>query len=173
MSKTLALLRLSPVLLTTSSLTFSLTQYIFLKPYLDLPPQTVTRPQVNKVLQPYMRRQFPSGLATILVLYPLTWVTAIANLTVGRRALTGPARGFYLAGLVFSVGHMLWAPRAKGLMEEIGGVRGDGEGDGEGEGDSVELLGQWLRLHVVRSLVADFPGWVCFTAGFLLTRRVY
>ena len=173
MSRTLPFLRIAPVLLTTSSLTFSFTQYLFHKPYLTLPPQT--RPQVNNLLRDYIHQQFPSGLATILVLYPLTWATAIANLTsFGNRIkippLTGTSRYLYLAGLVFNVGHMLWAPRAKALMEEIGGIRS--RGDVSAEGDNVALLGSWLRLHVTRSILADFPSWVCFTAGFLLTRRV-
>ena len=132
MSKALPLLRLAPVLLTTSSLTYSLTQYIFLKPFVNLPPQI--RPQVNNLLQPYTHQQFPSGLATILVLYPLTWATGIANLAVDRHMLTGTTRTLYLAGLLFNVGHMFWAPRAKALLEEIGGVRSAGRWPGVGRG---------------------------------------
>lgn len=80
---------------------------------------------------------------------------------------------------------MLWGPRAKDLMETIGGLNGDeqklrseaktGEKVGtEEKKDNLYLLRSWLKLHVVRSVLADFPSWACFTAGFyfMLTRRV-
>jgi hypothetical protein len=139
------LLRLAPLVLTTSSLTFSFSQYLFFKPYLDLAPPTIdttTRhtttynphppptppPQaVNKVLGAYVGRQFPSGLSTILTLYPLTWVTAAANLSTFHGiglARRGIPRRFYVAGLIFNVAHLLWAPRAKALMEGIAGGGG-------------------------------------------------
>ncbi|KAK4445193.1 integral membrane protein [Podospora aff. communis PSN243] len=166
-------LRLAPLLLTTSSLNFSYNQYLFLDPFLHLPPshQSTT----NQTLRRYVHRQFPSGLVAILALYPLTWATAIINLTSGSRLLPHIApldvipRRWYTAGLLFNAGHMLWAPKAKGLMQEIGGL-GEyadrpriGEKD---ERDEVGLLKEWLGLHVWRSVLADFPGWVVSGWGF-------
>ncbi|KAM7205123.1 hypothetical protein V8F20_003260 [Naviculisporaceae sp. PSN 640] len=196
-------LRLSPVLLATSSLTFSFSEYHFFKPFLDLTPHAanqdtsspktpnqdaIHRGQVNDVLRSYIKRQFPSGFATILTLYPLTWATAIANIKFSSGASGTPllhlpsiSKKLYLAGLFFSVGHMLWGPKAKDLMEEIGGLNGHKteqrddstimRGVDEKQGDNVELLRSWMKLHVVRSVLVDFPSWVCFTTGFYFIVR--
>lgn len=37
-----------------------------------------------------------------------------------------------------------------------------------GADDGPCLLQAWLNVHVVRSLLADVPGWLYFAAGFLL-----
>lgn len=157
------LLRVAPLVLTTSSLTFSFNQYQFFRPYLHLPDAQEHR-HVNDVLRGYVKRQFPSGLATILTLYPLTWATAAANISMGTFA--GTPRNLHIAGLVLSAAHMFWATRAKALMEEIG------VDDTAGDKDRVALLRSWLRLHVARSLLTDFPSWICFGVGFLLSKRV-
>lgn len=201
----LALLRCAPMVLSAASVNFSYNQYLFLQPYLDLAKQSETsgeptgatgdiafkgiaRSQVNVMLAPYIHQQFPSGFAAILALYPTAWVAAGLNLAAGRSAapaLPRASRYFYAAGLVFSIGHMLWGPQAKDLMERLGrlgkyssrpttderdGKSKDDE-DSKDNKDNVALLGQWLRLHATRSLVADVPGWLCFTAAFVLSHR--
>ncbi|KAK1749560.1 hypothetical protein QBC47DRAFT_354863 [Echria macrotheca] len=156
------LLRVTPLILTTSSLTFSFNQYQFFQPCLYL-PDTLEDRHVNDVLRVYIKRQFPSGLATILTLYPLTWATAAANLSL--RTYAGVPRKLHVAGLMLSAAHMFWAPRAKALMEEIG------EECTTGDKDRIGMLRTWLRLHVARSLLADLPSWICFAGAFLLSKR--
>ena len=129
----LVLLRCTPMVLSAASVNFSYNQYLFLRPYVDLAKQSETagdetgdaadkgtaRSQVNAMLAPYIRQQFPSGLAAILALYPTTWVAAGLSLAAGRSAAAAAAtlprasRCLYAAGLVFSIEHMwhaVWWP---------------------------------------------------------------
>lgn len=111
------------------------------------------------------------------MLYPLAWATAIANLAVpdeglnlrGETNTSKAAFGLYLAGLLFSVGHFLWGPRAKALMGAIsGGKSVDSPGGDIETRDKVSVLKVWIKMNIVRGLVVDLPGWACFFAGFLV-----
>ncbi|CAK7241332.1 MAG: hypothetical protein STHCBS139747_002793 [Sporothrix thermara] len=202
----LLLLRAAPMVLSAAAVQFDYSQYLFLRPYLDLPADhhqqqqgktagksasgeataAESRSIVNVLLGHFVHRQFPAGFAAILVLYPMTWVVAGANLWLGRQAssvaafLVPAARHLYTAGLVFSVGHMVFGPTAKDLMETIGGLgdkqpavtTGGRDAAPSGGKDNLELLRDWLRLHVTRSFVADIPSWLCFTSAFLLSARL-
>ncbi|RMD41941.1 hypothetical protein DV735_g3176, partial [Chaetothyriales sp. CBS 134920] len=162
----LQLLRLAPVMLTSAAVHFDYSQYLFLKPFTQLPADLGgDRKGVDATLKHYLLCQFPSGLTSILLLYPLTWAMAAANLFVGRAALSLSARRLYAVGLVFNVSHMLWAPHALDLMETMSGQRPNKRSDEE---DNIDLLNKWLRMHTTRSLLVDVPGWLCFTAAFLL-----
>lgn len=191
----LLLLRSTPMVLSAAAVQFYYSQYLFWRPFLDLPGDLQDkgkiasqegRAQVNTLLGHFIHRQFPAGLAAIFVLYPLTWVVAGANLALSRPTsrlasllglsgtsdivLAPGARYLYTAGLVFSVGHMLFGPRAKNLMETIGGL---GEkANGERKRENLYLIQTWLQLHVTRTFFADVPGWLCFTAAFLLSVRL-
>ncbi|CAK7208790.1 hypothetical protein SCUCBS95973_000226 [Sporothrix curviconia] len=199
----LLLLRAAPMVLSAAAVQFDYSQYLFLRPYLDLPADheqgntatakdaddtdggSSSRSIVNTLLGHFVHRQFPAGLGAILVLYPLTWVVAGANLHpyIGRASssvsalapLVPVTRYLYAAGLIFSVGHMVFGPVAKDLMDTIGGL-GDkppvAEPRDASKKDNLELLKVWLRLHVTRTFVADVPGWLCFTAAFLQSVRL-
>jgi hypothetical protein len=140
-------------------LTFSFSQHPFLSPYLDLPNGNHAR--TNEGLRLYIRREFSAGLATILVLYPLTWSNGTANLATGaarrgcmriaskNRPLSPASWYLYLASLVFSAGHLLWAPCAKSLTEEIGGLRSDRmvSGGGASTGEAAEVRDSLVLLR--------------------------
>ncbi|CAK7201903.1 hypothetical protein SEUCBS139899_004618 [Sporothrix eucalyptigena] len=190
----LLLLRSAPMVLSAAAVQFDYSQYLFLRPFLDLPADHQKdkakptkeesndegRTLVNTLLGHFVHRQFPAGLAAILVLYPLTWVVAGANLALGRASATAAgrtalipaARYLYTAGLVFSIGHMVFGPRAKDLMETIGALGDKATVKRDDKEDNLTLLQQWLRLHLTRTFVADVPGWLCFTAAFLLSARL-
>ena len=191
----LLLLRSTPMVLSAAAVQFDYSQYLFLRPFLDLPADLQdkdkvasqeSRAQVNTLLGHFIHRQFPAGIGAILTLYPLTWVVTGANLALGfptsRLAsllglsgtsgitLVPVAHYLFTAGLIFSVGHMVFGPRALDLMESIGGL---GEkANSEKKHDNLNLLQTWLQLHVTRTFLADVPGWLCFTAAFLLSARL-
>lgn len=199
----LLLLRSTPMVLSAAAVQFDYSQSLFLRPFLDLPADLQekekasaqdSRSQVNTLLGHFIHHQFPAGLSAILTLYPLTWVVTGANLALGHPAsrlasllglstvsgiaLAPAARYFYTAGLVFSIGHMLFGPRALDLMETIGKL-GDKANTETGKADNLDktqdnlsLLQKWLTLHTTRSFTADIPGWLCFTAAFLLSVRL-
>ncbi|KAF2136529.1 uncharacterized protein K452DRAFT_362462 [Aplosporella prunicola CBS 121167] len=133
------LLRLSPLLTSTASLTFTFCEHLYLAPYLSLRPATTAPnsnpdhqaggtsrgPDPNVLLPIYIDRWFRPAFSVILTLYPLTWATAIANLATtasSRKAglsVSTPSGALYLAGLALSAAHMLWGLRAKGLLDAI------------------------------------------------------
>lgn len=164
------LLRILPVLSTTSTLTFTFCEYLFLVPYTNYPNRL--HGTVNEALPPYVSRWFPPAFRYILVMYTFTWGVAVANLAVQMDGLSisGPSSGtnaaawsLYLVGLVFSIGHMAWGPKAKGLMDAIGKE--------EQNKESISIMKKWLRLNTVRGFLADVPAWACFLAGFLVSVR--
>ncbi|KJR79974.1 uncharacterized protein SPSK_00601 [Sporothrix schenckii 1099-18] len=193
----LLLLRSTPMVLSAAAVQFDYSQYLFLRSFLDLPADLEqkngaappeSRSQVNTVLGHFIHRQFPAGLSAILTLYPLTWVVAGANLALGHPAsrlaallgldgdgglgIAPAARRLYIAGLVCSVGHMLFGPRALDLMQTIGALGGKAGKDTETpekKHDNLHLLQTWLQLHLTRTFLADVPGWLCFTGAFLLS----
>ncbi|KAL1899189.1 hypothetical protein Sste5346_003111 [Sporothrix stenoceras] len=194
----LLLLRSTPMVLSAAAVQFDYSQYLFLRPFLDLPSDLEnkdkvatdeSRSPVNTLLGHFIHRQFPAGFGAILTLYPLTWVVTGANLllsyptsrlaslfglsTAAGINLTPAARHFYTAGLVFSVGHMLFGPRALDLMETIGslGEKANRPDSEKKQHNNLHLLSTWLQLHLTRTFLADVPGWLCFTAAFLLSAR--
>ncbi len=46
------------------------------------------------------------------------------------------------------------------------------DGEGKNEGEAARELGNWLRIHRVRSLGVDLPGWLCFLCGVLSVVRL-
>lgn len=158
------LIRCTPLLSTTTSLTFALCEELYLRPYTTLCPSS--RDSANAMLPAYIRGWFRPGFTVILTLYPLTWVTATANLVLTGHRPSPRVWSLYSAGLFFSIAHMLWGPKAKGLLDRIRAQQHRLHAD-----DSVAVLKTWLRLNAARSLLVDLPGWACFFAGFLLSEK--
>ncbi|KAK3387281.1 hypothetical protein B0H63DRAFT_155284 [Podospora didyma] len=64
-------------------------------------------------------------------MYPATWVLAIANLAMANDR--GTWWYLYLGGLVASIAHMAWGPRAKDLMDGLAAMDGKTKaGDDDG-----------------------------------------
>ncbi|KAI6084432.1 hypothetical protein F4821DRAFT_261952 [Hypoxylon rubiginosum] len=202
MPPAMILLRLLPVMTTTSTLTLTFCEDLFLRPHTQL--SGTARDHANGVLPPYIARWFPPGFAYILVFYPATWALAIANLAVrtasfdpyyySQRSADATSRAawsLYAAGLVFSLAHFAWGPKAKGLLDAVaangpravahsadrtnaGNTISDDsctssdEADGEIK-DSMPILRDWLRLNAIRGISVDVPAWACFFIGFLLS----
>ncbi|KAI1776652.1 hypothetical protein F4818DRAFT_411322 [Hypoxylon cercidicola] len=133
MSPALVLLRVLPVMVTSSTLTFTFCEDLFLRPHTRL--SGTARDHVNGVLPPYVKRWFPRGFAYVLVLYPATWALGIANLAVrtvsmhpysqhsstANLAAARASWGLYAAGLIFSMAHFAWGLKARGLMDTVAG----------------------------------------------------
>ncbi|KAI1822718.1 hypothetical protein F4861DRAFT_373261 [Xylaria intraflava] len=192
MPPALVLLRLVPVLTTTSSLTMTFCEDLFLRPNTE--HNQAGRNHVNRVLPSYIARFFPRGFAYILIIYPASWASAIANLAVRtpsmhpyahdpsspNLAAARAAWGLYAAGLVFSLAHFAWGPKARDLMNSIARSQPSTDPDpdpdpnakGGGENaaaDQIPTLEAWLKLNTVRGLLVDVPAWACFLVGFLIS----
>lgn len=156
MAPALTFLRILPVLSTSSYLTFTAAEDLYFRPYLL--PSVV--PAADNVLPQYITAWYSSGMVLIFTIYPLTWVSAIANLPVdGLVHKSLAAFILYALGLAFSIGHMLWGPRAMRLLNSIKSKEGMG---------STEIVRVWCRMNIIRGLLVDIPAWGCFLAAFLL-----
>lgn len=149
----LLLLRLATLLTTTASLMFSIDEYFFLS--ILLHPSLL--PQSNAILQKYFTLFFNRGIFIILSLYVLTIGTAIANLRTDLQ--TYGLDWWYGASLVFTFRHFVFVvwivPPVKRIKED----RWKGQ-------FSKDLL-VWLKVHALRSLTTDLPGWICFLVAIL------
>ncbi|KAI1078626.1 hypothetical protein F5B20DRAFT_546756 [Whalleya microplaca] len=162
----LLLLRAAPLLASTSYVTFTVAEDIYLRPWGSFRPDL--RAPANAVIPAFMDRWQPPGLAMIFVLYPAGIATAIANLVSKQHGI--PALGcrsrvagyLYAAGAVFGALHFAFGPWDLAILARIG------EGEEEREGDNGGAMADWSRMNVVRGLCADFPSWVCYFAGFML-----
>lgn len=95
----LMLLRCTPMLLSAASVNYDYNEWLFYHPFINLAkrqnkePNSLgddRRPLANRFLQHYIHEVFQPGFAAILVLYPLSWATTAAILTLAA-ARTAPS----------------------------------------------------------------------------------
>jgi hypothetical protein len=152
------LLRLAPLVTTTSSLMYAWDEHWFLSGFL--------RPEYKhhseEMLPRYFRRFFEQGIWIIASLNTLTLSSSVANLLIDRPTLDrlGSSR-WYWAGLGFTVCHFLFVPLIAYPIRDIMEDRSKGQ--------STKDLKRWIDIHRIRVLVADLPGWMSFVMAVLLT----
>ncbi|KAK7752936.1 hypothetical protein SLS62_005095 [Diatrype stigma] len=159
------LLRVAPLLASTSYVTYTVAEDLYLRPWGNL--RSDLRAEANRLIPAYKDRWFPPSVAMVLTLYPLGIATAIANLVVeGSRLDISGASGanqrlagcLYAAGAVLGALHFAFGPRDISIVKRIS------EKDKDNEASMVD----WVRMNLVRGLVADFPSWMCYFAGFMV-----
>ncbi|KAI0180163.1 hypothetical protein GGR52DRAFT_230194 [Hypoxylon sp. FL1284] len=162
----LILLRASPLLSSTSSLTMAICEEMYFRPFGS--PQTGLRPQANRLLRAHVKSFGLYSSALTVTLYSLSIGTAVVNLALrdGGLALSssdalaaagtqGAAAAWYLAGAAFHAMHFAFAPRDLAL---IGVVVDETKVDADKGKDNSTAMGDWVGMHVVRGLVANLPG---------------
>lgn len=93
----------------------------------------------------------------------VTISTATAVLTlpnVSDVIISKGSRKLYLAGLIGTCAHFIFAPTMLGIIENITTDR---------SGNCTEDMEHWLRVHYVRLVVADFPAWFAYVGAVLTT----
>lgn len=154
----LKLLRIAPLLTTTSSLVYAWDEHWYLSGFLHSKHQEETK----KILPSYFRRFFEQGIFVIAGLNTLTISTAITNLLTDRPVLDRlQSSRWYWAGLGFTVCHFLFVPLIAYPIRDIMEDRS--------RGNSTNDLRRWLDVHRVRVLVADLPAWMSFLGAVLST----
>jgi hypothetical protein len=173
----LALLRVAPLLSATSSLTFTLSEDTFIRPLIHETSSTAekeARRHVNNIL-PSHGRWTQRGLAVIFITYPLSIATAAANLarhdahvdiSKGASYNSRVAAGFYLAGLFFSVIHFPFGPSAMACLKRVADNKGV---EGDAKADNTASMVSWLRINLIRGVVADLPSWACYFVAFMFS----
>jgi hypothetical protein len=157
----------------TSSLTFTFCEDFFTRPLANPDPRFRTH---NNRILPAHGRWLWGGLVIVSTMYPFSILTAAANLVYRAEPQDGlnfvdsagrqrAAMGFYSAGLVFSLLHFLWGPRAMRLLASI---RNDRNSEGDTKRDNTAVMKEWLNLNATRGILADFPGWACDLISWII-----
>lgn len=154
----LKLLRLAPLVTTTSSLMYAWDEHWFLSGF----PRPEYKHHSEAMLPRYFRRFFEQGIWIVASLNTLTLSSSVANLLIDRPALDrlGSSR-WYWAGLGFTVCHFLFVPLIAYPIRDIMEDRS--------KGHSTKDLKRWIDIHRIRVLVADLPGWMSFLMAVLST----
>jgi hypothetical protein len=152
----LRLLRLLPVLSSSSSLQFALDEHLIFGTWVDPSLQKCA----NEHLPAWWTRGGLRWRWIIILGYPVTYVLAIMNMLIAAEELreTGAYR-WYLLGLLFSMGHMGFVTMA---LQRIADIENDVP-----KGKSTESMKKWLKMNWVRAIITDTPAWVCFIVAVL------
>ena len=154
----LKLLRIAPLLTSTSSLVYAWDEHFFLSGFAHLEHKEET----NKILPSYFRRFFNQGIYIVVGLNTLTISTAVSNLLTDRPVLDRlQSSRWYWAGLGLTACHFAFVPF---IAEPIRDMF-----EGRSKGNSTKDLQRWLDIHRIRVLVADLPAWVSFLGAVLST----
>ncbi|PVI00037.1 hypothetical protein DM02DRAFT_593419 [Periconia macrospinosa] len=174
---TTTLLRILPLLTSTTLLTYAYTEHLFLSPF----THASLHPSSTTFLPPYFRIWLSRGKYVIILGYPLTFLASAANLYTlsslppSSSSSSSTVWKLYAAGMLFNLAHIfVFGRRALGLLEDIKAGRGrrseGGKGKEEGGdgGGVTESMRVWLEMHVFRTVTTDLPAWVCFVAAVCL-----
>ena len=154
------LLRLAPLIGTTVSLTQAATdnntEGTFAHP-------SVPRAHADKLLPKWFEQHSKQVVSVVLGFNALTTSTTIANVVrdYKQTGLAELSTKLYLAGAAFAIGHLVFVPWVVGpIKTPVWNIMDDKNKDG-----AVAELEGWLKLHRLRTLVADLPAFLfCFAA---------
>lgn len=148
----ITLLRLTPTITSSFSLWYCVDQYLFFNNFTT----PANRQKGSEVLPQYWKSLLGPGLTVIFSLYGITIGSAVANLYVGPAASSSR---FYGMGACFAAAHFAFVPLVSGIIKAI--VEDDSKGQ------SWKDQKKWLKVHAIRSVVVDLPGWLCFLTAAL------
>lgn len=151
-----ALLRVSPLILSSASLMFSWAQNIFLRAFLHPSLRDDPAHPSGMMLPRYMPVFLQPGLWGIALTYIPATITCTLN---GLMSNQSPeVRRLYLAGAMFSTAHFLWGPTMLALLNRISDPKKPGVAN-------EEALAVWLPNHHTRTTFADIPAFLCILAA--------
>jgi hypothetical protein len=183
----LTILRLTPLLSTTASLTHAYMELITTSSFLS--PASITSTLSAHLLRDTTTPSSPSnsaavscakeivapvwfvnffnkGVWSVVGLNSITLVSACANLWVFCEGL-GDARGWYLAGLGAAVAHYAFVPLVAPSVERLFKIclaQKKGEEVGRGK-SAVESVREWVGVHKIRMASVDVVAWSAFLVG--------
>ncbi|KAI5295433.1 hypothetical protein KEM52_001400 [Ascosphaera acerosa] len=187
------LMRLAPLLATTTTLHYAWDEHYFLTIFKALRtktsrahaghasargsdgPEPLAEPlPVNTIVPHYFADFFRgSGIGLLLGLNAVTMGTAYHNLR--NPLISGGSRRWWLyaAGLGFTVLHFICMPLVmapvKALLDMADADTAAGTATTHDEDERpMHALERWLRGHYIRTAIADVPGWLCFLGTAIL-----
>jgi hypothetical protein len=126
-------------------------QYLFFNNFI-IP---ANRAKGTELLPLYWKSFLTPGLACIFSLYGLSIGTAAANVYLAP----GAPSAWYAIGAAFAMAHFVFVPTISKIIKSMI--------EDESKGQSWKDQQKWLRVHAVRSIFVDFPGWLCFLTAVL------
>jgi hypothetical protein len=187
--KMLTLLRLTPLISTTASLTHAYLEYITTSSFLTAAPTTSTlsrsmlgsyepTPSPGKDAKQELERAkeiaapawFVSFINTavysVIGLNSITLISASVNLWAYSEGIE-TSRAYYLTGLVAAAAHCAFIPLVAPSIErlfKLCAVQEKGESVGEGR-STVKSVREWNGMHKMRVGSVDLVAWVSFAIG--------
>jgi hypothetical protein len=187
----LTLLRLTPLLSTTASLTHAYMELITTSSFLSPAPKTSTLSKhilrgdtatsspsntaavssAKEIVAPvWFVNFFNQGVWSVIGLNSITLVSASANLWIFDEGLVD-ARGCYLIGLAAGVMHYAFVPLVAPSVERLFKIcaaqeKGEHAGrEGKRRKSAVESVREWVGWHKMRMGSVDVVAWGAFLVG--------
>ncbi|KAL4740409.1 hypothetical protein BDV11DRAFT_98677 [Aspergillus similis] len=155
----LALLRISPLVLSSASLMFSWSQDISLGAFLHPSLRNDAAHPSGTILPRYLPAFMRPGIWGIGLTYPPATVICVIN---GLSRQGRDARILYFAGALFSIAHFCWGPTMFATLGRIADVKSPGV-------RNEDALKEWLPRHRARTLLVNVPAFLCILAATLVT----
>lgn len=154
-----ALLRISPLILSSASVMFSWAQDIAFKAFLHSSLRTDPTHPSGKILPRYLPAFMKPGLWGIGLTFLPSTALCVVN---GMSGQSREARNLYFAGAAFSIAHFCWGPSMFRILARIGDAKTAGVAN-------EAALESWLPRHHQRTLLVNIPAFLCIFAATLVS----
>ncbi|WWC87901.1 uncharacterized protein L201_002801 [Kwoniella dendrophila CBS 6074] len=167
------LLRLIPIISSTVSLQWAIDEYQFLSSWKFSQFETalstdeakgtndIDLQKSNEILPKWFRDWGPRGTLILFSSFPWSVGSALTNIyqlyKQNQVWSLNSSKTFYTLGAILACSHMLFGPKALGLLKKIR--------NGEPDGKPLESLSIWLRMHTLRTFITDLPAVSCFVVA--------
>lgn len=154
-----ALLRVSPLAISSASLMFSWAQGISLGAFLHHSLREDPANPSGKILPRFLPAFMKPGIWGIGLTYPPVTVLCLVNVFSGQ---SSEIRHIYFAGALFSIAHFCWGPSMFAILRRIQDPTMTGV-------PNESALETWLHRHHSRTLLANVPAFLCIFAATVAT----
>lgn len=152
-----ALLRISPLVLSSASVMFSWAQDIAFKAFLHPSLRTDPVHPSGKILPRYLPAFMKPGLWGIGLTFLPSTALCVAN---GMSRQGREVRNLYFAGAALSIAHFCWGPCMFRILASIGDAKTAGVAN-------EAALESWRPRHHQRTLLVNVPAFLCIFAATL------
>jgi hypothetical protein len=157
----LNLLRLTPLITSTINLMWAADEYMFLSSWLS----TSYREQAQKLLPLWFATWGPMGSKVLFSSFPFSLGAVIGNILTSRDTIAASgALKWYWAGLIFTMVHFVFAPKALRLLAAINKAAP--------AGSPTESLRHWIAMHLIRVVTADATAFLAYATAVRTTMQV-
>ncbi|OQE31464.1 hypothetical protein PENSTE_c001G03606 [Penicillium steckii] len=150
-----ALIRVTPLVLSSASLMFSWAQDISLGALLHPSLREDPAHPSGKILPRFLPAFMKPGIWGLALTYPPATVLCLIN---GFSDQSSEVRHLYLAGSLFSIAHFCWGPSMLAILRRIQDPNTDGV-------PNESALEMWLPRHHARTLLVNMPAFLCIFAA--------